>query len=58
MRAEPARTGHVLLMRTSPSSAGVRLGYMIGLRALVHEIDKVRPPHNVSVLNGEAALFA
>jgi histidinol-phosphate aminotransferase len=38
--------------------AGVRLGYLIGPAALVAEIDKVRPPYNVSVLNGEAALFA
>jgi histidinol-phosphate aminotransferase len=27
-------------------------------RALIAEIDKVRPPYNVSVLNAEAALFA
>ncbi len=60
MRAEPARHGHVLLMRTLSKFglAGVRLGYLIGPAALVHEIDKVRPPYNVSVLNGEAALFA
>ena len=38
--------------------AGVRLGYLIGPAALVGEIDKVRPPYNVSVLNCEAALFA
>jgi len=60
MRAEPARNGHVLLMRTLSKFglAGVRLGYMIGPAALVAEIDKVRPPYNVSVLNCEAALFA
>ena len=60
MRAEPARNQHVLLMRTLSKFglAGVRLGYMIGAAALVAEIDKVRPPYNVSVLNGEAALFA
>ena len=38
--------------------AGVRLGYMIGPRALVAEVDKVRPPYNISVLNCECALFA
>jgi histidinol-phosphate aminotransferase len=38
--------------------AGVRLGYMAGAAALVHEIDKVRPPYNISVLNAEATLFA
>ncbi len=51
---------HVLLMRTLSKFglAGVRLGYLIGPAALVAEIDKVRPPYNVSVLNCEAALFA
>ena len=60
MRAEPARNAHVLLMRTLSKFglAGVRLGYLIGTAALVAEIDKVRPPYNVSVLNSEAALFA
>ena len=60
MRAEPARNAHVLLMRTLSKFglAGVRLGYLIGPAALVSEIDKVRPPYNVSVLNCEAALFA
>ena len=60
MRAEPGRNGHVLLMRTLSKFglAGVRLGYLIGPAALVGEIDKVRPPYNVSVLNCEAALFA
>ena len=60
MRAEPARNPHVLLMRTLSKFglAGVRLGYLIGPAALVSEIDKVRPPYNVSVLNCEAALFA
>ena len=60
MRADPAANAHVLLMRTLSKFglAGVRLGYMIGTRALVNEIDKVRPPYNVSVLNAECALFA
>lgn len=60
MRAEPERNAHVLLMRTLSKFglAGVRLGYLIGPAALVHEIDKLRPPYNVSVLNVEAALFA
>jgi histidinol-phosphate aminotransferase len=51
---------HVLLMRTLSKFglAGVRLGYMIGPKALVAEIDKVRPPYNISVLNTECALFA
>lgn len=51
---------HVLLMRTLSKFglAGVRLGYMMGPKALIAEIDKVRPPYNVSVLNCECALFA
>ncbi|RZL97364.1 MAG: histidinol-phosphate transaminase, partial [Variovorax sp.] len=55
-----ARHGHVLLMRTLSKFglAGVRLGYMIGPAALVAEVDKVRPPYNISVLNCECALFA
>ena len=55
-----AQHEHVLLMRTMSKFglAGVRIGYMIGRAALVHEIDKVRPPYNISTLNCEAALFA
>ena len=51
---------HVLLMRTLSKFglAGVRLGYMVGPGALIAEIDKVRPPYNISVLNAECALFA
>lgn len=55
-----SRHPHVLLMRTLSKFglAGVRLGYMIGPQALIAEIDKVRPPYNISVLNCECALFA
>jgi histidinol-phosphate aminotransferase len=55
-----SRHGHVLLMRTLSKFglAGVRLGYMMGPKALIAEIDKVRPPYNISVLNYECALFA
>ena len=51
---------HVLLIRTLSKFglAGVRLGYMMGPKALIAEIDKVRPPYNISVLNCECALFA
>jgi len=54
------RHEHVLLMRTMSKFglAGVRIGYMMGRRRLIAEIDKLRPPFNVSVLNCEAALFA
>ncbi|MFC7434712.1 histidinol-phosphate transaminase [Hydrogenophaga bisanensis] len=60
IRAHPAANANLLLMRTLSKFglAGVRLGYMVGPRALVHEIDKLRPPYNVSVLNAECALFA
>ena len=55
-----AQHSHVLLMRTLSKFglAGVRLGYMMGPKALIGEIDKVRPPYNISVLNCECALFA
>ncbi len=60
IKAHPSANARVLLMRTLSKFglAGVRLGYLIGPAALVCEIDKVRPPYNVSVLNTEAALFA
>jgi histidinol-phosphate aminotransferase len=55
-----ARHEHVLLMRTMSKFglAGVRIGYLIGRKPLVAEVDKLRPPFNISVLNCEAALFA
>ncbi len=54
------RHDHVLIMRTLSKFglAGVRIGYLMGRAALVRELDKLRPPFNVSVLNAEAALFA
>jgi histidinol-phosphate aminotransferase len=54
------RHEHVLLMRTMSKFglAGVRIGYLIGRQRLIAEIDKLRPPFNISVLNCEAALFA
>ena len=55
-----ARHEHVLLMRTMSKFglAGVRIGYLVGPAAAIREIDKVRPPYNISVLNAECALFA
>jgi histidinol-phosphate aminotransferase len=55
-----ARYPHVLVMRTLSKFglAGVRLGYLAGAAELIDEIDKVRPPYNISVLNSEATLFA
>lgn len=55
-----AQHPHVLVMRTLSKFglAGVRLGYLCGHAALIDEVDKVRPPYNISVLNAEATLFA
>jgi histidinol-phosphate aminotransferase len=55
-----ARYSNVLLMRTLSKFglAGVRIGYLVGPKAVVGEIDKLRPPYNISVLNCECALFA
>ena len=60
IRERPAAHAHVLLMRTLSKFglAGVRLGYMMGPKALIAEVDKVRPPYNISVLDYECALFA
>ncbi len=60
IRANPAAHAHVLLMRTMSKFglAGVRLGYMMGAKDLISQVDKVRPPYNISVLNYECALFA
>ncbi|MBO7411396.1 MAG: aminotransferase class I/II-fold pyridoxal phosphate-dependent enzyme, partial [Ottowia sp.] len=57
---QPERDAHVLIMRTLSKFglAGVRLGYLMGDARLIAEIDKVRPPYNVGVLNLECALFA
>jgi histidinol-phosphate aminotransferase len=58
--ARLARHPHLLVMRTLSKFglAGVRIGYLMGAAALVAEIEKARPPYNISVLNAEAALFA
>jgi histidinol-phosphate aminotransferase len=58
--ASLAQHDHVLVLRTLSKFglAGVRLGYLCGRRELVDQIDKVRPPYNVSVLNAECARFA
>jgi histidinol-phosphate aminotransferase len=58
--ASLAHHDHVLVLRTLSKFglAGVRLGYLCGRTELVDQIDKVRPPYNVSVLNAECARFA
>jgi histidinol-phosphate aminotransferase len=60
IRAYPDTNSHVLLMRTLSKFglAGARLGYMIGPADLIAQIDKLRPPYNVSSLNAEVGLFA
>ena len=60
IRRDPQANSHVLLLRTLSKFglAGVRLGYLMAPAALIREIDKARPPYNISVLNAECALFA
>ena len=60
IRQHPNDNAHVVLMRTLSKFglAGIRLGYMLASTALINEVDKLRPPYNVSVLNAECALFA
>ncbi len=55
-----ARQKNVLVMRTMSKFglAGVRIGYLLGAAELVDQVEKLRPPYNISVLNAEAALFA
>lgn len=57
---EMQRCPHVLLMRTLSKFglAGVRIGYLMGATALIADINKVRPPYNISILNAECAMFA
>lgn len=60
IKANPQANAHVVVMRTMSKFglAGVRLGYLFAQQNLAQEIDKVRPPYNVSVLNSTCALFA
>jgi len=54
----PARP-NLLVLRTFSKLglAGLRLGYLCGLPALIEQFDKVRPPFNVNVLTLAAADF-
>jgi histidinol-phosphate aminotransferase len=58
--AHLTRYPHLLLMRTLSKwgLAGVRLGYLVGHQAVIEQVNKVRPPYNISCLNAETALFA
>jgi histidinol-phosphate aminotransferase len=60
LTSQPEANANVVLMRTLSKFglAGVRLGYMLGTKTLIDQIDKLRPPYNVSSLNAECALFA
>lgn len=60
IRQHPEQNQHVLLLRTLSKFglAGARIGYLLGPQSLVQQIDKLRPPYNISVLNAECALFA
>ena len=60
IRSAAAVNSNVILMRTLSKFglAGVRLGYMLGNKTLIDQIDKVRPPYNVSIMNTEVGLFA
>ena len=60
MREHPEQYAQVILMRTLSKFglAGVRIGYLVAQSAWVEELNKLRPPYNVSVLNAECALFA
>ncbi|MGP1517362.1 MAG: histidinol-phosphate transaminase [Ottowia sp.] len=59
-RQRPAEHAHVLIMRTLSKFglAGARIGYLMGDERLISQIDKARPPYNLSSLNIECALFA
>jgi histidinol-phosphate aminotransferase len=57
---DPKANAQVLLMRTLSKFglAGVRIGYMMARTEVIDQLDKIRPPYNISVLNAECALFA
>jgi histidinol-phosphate aminotransferase len=57
---DPTANAQVLLMRTLSKFglAGVRIGYMLACTEVIDQLDKIRPPYNISVLNAECALFA
>jgi len=54
------RHPNLIVMRTVSKLglAGIRLGYVAAARPWLDELEKVRPPYNVGVLNEAAAEFA
>jgi histidinol-phosphate aminotransferase len=55
-----ARYEHLLLLRTVSKLglAGLRLGFLVGAPAWLHELDKLRLPYNVGTLTQASAEFA
>jgi len=49
--------GVILQTLSKIGMASLRVGYLIGDRAVVREVDKIRPPYNLGTLNQEAAAF-
>lgn len=51
---------HLLVMRTLSKLglAGLRLGFLVGDPAWIHEFEKLRLPYNINVLTQISALFA
>jgi len=51
---------NLVVMRTVSKIglAGIRIGYLSAAPEITAELEKVRPPYNISVLDAEAALFA
>jgi len=60
IQTDPHANAQVLLMRTLSKYglAGVRIGYMMARTEVIQQLEKIRPPYNISVLNAECALFA
>ena len=56
--ADVGRHPNLLLIRTvsKVGMAGLRLGYAVGAREWIAELDKVRPPYNVNALTQAAAV--
>ena len=54
------RHSNLVVVRTLSKSglAGLRIGYMIGHPAWIEELEKLRLPYNVGVLNQASAVFA
>lgn len=51
---------NLVVMRTVSKIglAGIRIGYLAAAEAITRELEKVRPPYNISVLDETAAIFA